>query len=505
MTPAQATIKRWREDERGILQFGNENFGVTYDAWQERALLEFADPSEQVKRVSLQACVGPGKTMVLSHAGWWFLGVQGDKTNHPQGACISITGDNLRDNLWKEYSKWHQRSRYLSAAFTHTARRIFANDHAETWFLSARSWSKTANDDALGNTLSGLHSKYVLCQADESGEIPVAILKAGEQALSVCDFGRFIQGGNPTSLDGMLYAAANTLRHLWVIIRITGDPSDPDAWVHSPRVGEQPKKWAQQQIDTYGRENPWVKGRILGVFPPQSINALLGLEDVEAAQKRHVRLEDYEWSQKRIGVDVARFGDDRTVIFPRQGLVAFKPVVMRTQNTVNIAARVARGAVQWFKTDEGLILVDDTGHWGHGVIDNLTTAGYPAIGIVSSDPAIDPRYRNRRAEMWMTMAQWVKDGGALPPVEELVAELTTPTYTFIAGRFVLEDKDQIKERLGRSPDLGDALAHTFAMPDQPAGLVAASRRTRIAEHDGDPFEHVQTPGGGKAEIDGDPF
>lgn len=70
--------------------------------------------------------------------------------------------------------------------------------------------------------------------------------------------------------------------------------------------------------------------------------------------------------------------------------------------------------------------------------------------------------------MWMEMADWIKRGGALPPNPELVAELTGPTYFFNAGKFQIEAKDQVKKRLGRSPDLADALALTFALPDQPA-------------------------------------
>jgi len=69
------------------------------------------------------------------------------------------------------------------------------------------------------------------------------------------------------------------------------------------------------------------------------------------------------------------------------------------------------------------------------------------------------------------MADWVKRGGSLPPIPELVQELTSPTYTFNQGKLQLEDKDQIKARIGRSPDLADALALTFALPDQPAQTI----------------------------------
>jgi hypothetical protein len=202
---------------------------------------------------------------------------------------------------------------------------------------------------------------------------------------------------------------------------------------------------------------------------------------------RHLRVDVYSWSQKRIGVDVARFGDDRTVLFPRQGLAAFRPVVMRRMRTTDIAARVAKAIVNWHAE---LTLVDDTGHWGHGVIDNLLAAGYPAMPVVFSHPAIAPRYRNRRAECWLSMAEWVKQGGALPNIRELVAELTQPTFTFVNGKFLLEEKDQIKKRLGRSPDLADALALTFAIADQPAALARELQRQSVGKAltDFDPFQ-----------------
>jgi phage terminase large subunit len=510
--PYAARLKRWREG-RGILQFIDEELKAKPDTWQEEAALAFASGDPEKQRISLQACAGPGKSAVLAWCGWWFLGTQGERGEHPKGAATSVTGDNLKSNLWAEFSKWQQRSAFLSSAFTWTASGIFANDHPATWRLDPKAWPKTANADEQGKTLSGLHSKYVVVLVDESGAIPSTVLRAAEQALSSCAFGKILQAGNPISLDGMLHAAATTLRHQWFVIRITGDPTDPRAWVHSPRLAALhkadqkacscPKCWAAQQIATYGRENPWVKSYILGQFPPASINALLGIEDVEAAMRRHLPRDAYEWSQKRLGVDVARFGDDRTVIFPRQGAAAFRPVIMRNERTTAIAARVARAFVTW-RAEQ--ILVDDTGHWGHGVIDNLVTAGYPAIGIVASDPGVDKRYKNRRAEMWLSMASWVKAGGALPPIPEMVAELTTPTYTFIGGQFVLEEKDQVKKRLGRSPDLADGLAQTFALPDMPAAVLEKLQARSSARTEFDPFALAGAGGGGgRAETDYDPF
>ena len=158
---------------------------------------------------------------------------------------------------------------------------------------------------------------------------------------------------------------------------------------------------------------------------------------------------------------------------------------MRKERTTDIAAAVARAQATW---NPELHLVDDTGHWGHGVIDNLYAAGLSPTGITFSDPALDRRYKNRRAEMWLEMARWVKRGGALPPIDELRAELIEPTYTFINGKFLLESKDQIKARIGRSPDLADALALTFALPEQPSDVMQQLTGQGIVAIDFDPWQ-----------------
>lgn len=495
---AAAKLASWREPPYGACRFVQDQFGATPDSWQEETLVAFCDPT--IQRLSLQACAGPGKTCVMAWCGWYFLGTQvsqdGTGFEHPKGLATSITAVNLRDNLWAELAKWQARSEFLRRAFTWTANRIFQQEHEATWFLAARSWPKTGTAEEQGRTFSGLHGRNVLVLVDESGAIPPTVLRAGEQALANTHFGKIVQGGNPISLEGMLYEAATRLRHLWFIIRITGDPDDPKAWVNAPRVanvpqGQQsPADWAREQIRTYSRENPWVKAYILGEFPPSSINTLLTLEEVTAAMARELAPDDYQWSQKRLGVDVARFGDDRTVIFARQGpnaRVPGSPVIMRGAPTTDIAARVYNAKAKWRSELE---LLDDTGHWGHGVLDQLRVAGAPAHAVVFHAPAINPRFKNRRAEMWIAMAEAIKKVVALPAhLPELVGELTTPTYTFHNGTFLLEDKDQIKARLGRSPDLADALALTYALPDMPDSmfLERVLEQPQQAEIDYDPY------------------
>lgn len=455
MTAAQERVRRWRTDPTS---FVIEQFGVEPDAWQRDVLSVFPDPTKP--RISLQACAGPGKTAVLAWCAWNFLACYAEKGEHPKGAAVSITSDNLKDNLWPELAKWQGRSPFLSEAFTWNKERIVANDHPETWFLSARSWPKSATPEEQGKTLSGLHSKFVLALIDESGAIPVTVLRAAEQALSNCVFGKILQAGNPISLEGMLYAAATQLAHLWHIIRVTGDPDDPK---RSPRID---REWAQAQIDAYGRDNPWVMSYILGKFPPSSLNSLLGPEDVQAAMNRVLPESAYRWAQGRLGVDVARYGDDRTVIFPRQGKRGFTPKVMRHIRDSAVSTDIATAVMaKRLELKFESAVMDATGGWAAGASDVLQASGAPAVNVQFHKPGLDQRYKNRRAELYFLGAEWVKSGGWLPNIPELIAEATATTYTFLNGQFQVEPKDQVKVRLGRSPDLWEAFLLTFGIPE----------------------------------------
>jgi phage terminase large subunit len=134
---------------------------------------------------------------------------------------------------------------------------------------------KSADPEAQGRTLSGLHAKYIAYFLDESGDMPTSLGRTAEQGLGNCAWGKILTGGNTTSQTGLLYEVAVRQRHLWTVFSITGDPTNPK---RSPRV---PIDWAKQQIESYGRENPWVMAFVLGEFPPGGLNTLLSVEDME--------------------------------------------------------------------------------------------------------------------------------------------------------------------------------------------------------------------------------
>lgn len=456
MSVAQQRIQAWR---KSALLFVQDNFKPeTIDEWQREAL-ELASAGDPRLRVVLRACTGPGKTVVLSWLGWWRLSCFAERGEHPKGAALSVTFENLKANLWPELSKWQQRSAFLTAAFTWTKELIYANDHPSTWFLSARSFARDADAEAIGRALSGLHSLYPFVLLDETGDMPVAVVRAAEQIFTGAPRQAAIfAAGNPTSTDGLLYHLCTQVREQWKLITITADPDDPR---RTPRVDIE---LAREQIRLYGRDNPWVMATILGKFPPGGFNALLTLDEVELSMSRVLRVEAYDWSQRRLGVDQARFGDDRTVIFPRQGLMALMPIEMRGANSLEVAARVVLAKSRWHSDME---LFDGTGGWASGSVDSMRQAGHSPLEVNAAGQAQDAGYFNARSEMWFRMADWIKKGGCLPRVPGLARELTSPQYTFQDGKFRLEEKAQIKKRLGFSPDLADALAQTFYLPDMP--------------------------------------
>lgn len=457
MTPGQERIKLWRHEP---VQFVIDNFKVKPDVWQAEFLTAFGNQDEPRMRIALQACAGPGKTAGLAWAGLNFMSCYGAIGQHPKGIALSITADNLKDNLWSEIAKWHGTSAYLKWGFDYTSERYFCKQHPDTWFLAARSFAKKANPEEQGRVLSGLHSEFVIILIDESGDIPPSVGRTAEQALSNCRFGRIAQAGNPTSHEGMLYEASKDQSHRWKIIRITGDPEDPR---RSPRI---PKQWAAEQIEQYGRENPWVMAYILGQFPPSSLNALISPDEVEDAMARPLKESAYNWAQKRTGTDVARFGDDATVIFSRQGLLLMPCVEMRNADGYQVASRLAAIKAE-FGSEADYVDVEGV---GASVADALNAMGISFVPVHFGGSPIDPRFFNKRSEILWTAANWAKNGASLPRDPLLKGEMCAHTYTMKKGKIWVAEKDDVKRLIKRSPDRFDALGTTFAAPDMPGQM-----------------------------------
>lgn len=468
MKIAADKMRLWRERPD---VFVIEVFGVQPDPKQTQILRAFP----KSPRLAMKASKGTGKTCTEAWLCWNFLLTR----PHPKIAATSVSADNLSDNLWTEMAHWMNKSKLLSESFVWTKTRIFSKDHPETWWMSARTWSKSGDKQQQANTLAGLHSAYIMFVLDESGGIPEAVMASAEAALSTCVEGHLLQGGNPTHLEGPLYRACTTDRNLWTVFEMTGDPDDPN------RSALVSVEWARSQIEKYGRDNPWVLVNVFGRFPPHSFNALIGPEELHEATKRRYKEPDFNSQPRILGVDVARFGDDSSVIFPRQGLQAFNPIQYRSVDGTTGAELTVR---KWNDWSADGVFIDNTGGFGASWIDNLIRLGKDPIGINFSSASTSGQYYNKRAEMAFGLVDWIKRGGAIPDIPELIQALTVTTYSFKGEQILIEPKEDIKLKLqGNSPDHMDALMLTFALPVEKKYTSDTSIQTRSHDSSYDPF------------------
>jgi phage terminase large subunit len=470
---AVAQVRRWRDDP---VSFVREVFRVEPDDWQADLLRAFPKHN----RLCGSACKGPGKTTGLSWLGWNFLATR----PNCKVPCTSITGPNLKDGLWAEFAKWQKKSPLLQSAFTWTQTRIFNTSSPENWWASARSWGQDADPTQQANTLAGLHEDYLCFLIDEVSEIPEGVVSAAEAALTGGVETKLVIMGNPTRTEGPLWNAVGRDAALWFVVRITGDPDDPK---RSPRINIEE---ARAQIRKYGRDSYIVRVNILGLFPERQADKLLDGRDVDEAMERSVPPGSYEHEAKILGVDVARFGDDSSILCPRQGRVVFQLKEFRGLRTNELADETINFAEKW--PADGVFV--DGGGVGAGVVDTCVgrNYGHLVFEVLFGQRALEShRFENKRTEMYWHTAEWVRGGGSLPKDSMLGAELTAPRYWYDkAQRICLEGADDVKARLGRSPDRASGLVLTFAGPVAPRGPrdPRIRQNTGPAAHDYDPYQ-----------------
>lgn len=435
-------ILRWKKEP---VAFVREVLRAEPDLWQKKVLEAILTN----QRVAMKACKGPGKSCLMAWVVWWYMFTRKDS----KIIATSVTEDNLKDGLWSELKLWQNNSPLLLELFNWTSTRITCKERPETWFASARTWAKDADKSQQANSLAGIHADNVLFVLDEVSEYPEGVVAAAEAGLTSGPNCKIVVAGNPTRTSGPLYRICTKDRRLWWVIEITGDPDDP---MRAPRINVD---WARQQIELWGRESAFVKTNVLGQFPPGQSDSVIPADIVSAAASRVIPDKTVDEFPRLLGVDCARFGDDRSVFFPRQGQVAFVPAIYRELTTMELCGQIVRYDTAW-KPDA--IFIDSVG-LGAGVYDRLRELGYDHVHAVDcGSKPVRKGFMNRRAEMWMEMKKWMAVG-AIPNDPDLIAELTGPTYQFHSdGRMKIESKDDMKKRGVASPDKADALALTFS-------------------------------------------
>ena len=416
-------------------------------------------------RTSIKSGHGTGKSSGAAFLVWWYLCC----FPHSRVPCTAPTMPQLQDVLWAEIAKWgNELHPWFRNQFEISSEKVFNKEHPKTWFAVART-ARKENPDAL----QGFHGDNLLFIVDEASGVPSEIFLPVEGALTG-KHNRILIQGNPTQTTGYLFESHNKQRSRWNALTFNSEDS--------PLVD---KAFCEGIEQGYGKDSDIYRVRVLGEFPGASINQLISRDLIDAASGKAIRPEVYRHAAKVLGVDVARMGDDQTVIIRRQGLAASDMRKFKKFDLMQVAGFVAQEIETW-QPDATFV---DVGGMGAGVVDRLRQLGHDIIEVNFGAAALhSDRHYNLRTEMWVNVREWLKAGGVLPPDDELASDLAGPQYGFDAKqRIQLERKEDMKRRGLASPDCGDALALTFAMPVSPAAMALKADQ---AHYQYDPLEYA---------------
>jgi hypothetical protein len=347
------------------------------------------------------------------------------------------------DALFSEVKHWAQKlPGPLKDTIEIFSDRIVQRGAPESSFISART-SSAERPEAL----AGVHSENVLLICDEASAIPEAVFESAAGSMSGHS-ATTILIGNPTRNTGLFFKTHHQLKGDWKTMHVS---------CMDNRLVSQ--DFVNQIAATYGENSNAYRVRVLGEFALKDDDSLISAELVDTAMTRDVVLD----SKVPIvyGVDVARFGSDRTVICKRQGNVVLGFKHWSGEDLMGTVGRIVHEA--GIDNPEE-ICVDSIG-LGGGVADRLRELGHNVRDVnVSESVALNQSAARLRDELWLAAKEWLETRAVrLPKDDDIRAELIGPTYSFTSnGKIKVEGKSEMKKRGMRSPDLADALCLTFA-------------------------------------------
>jgi hypothetical protein len=415
------------------------------DPWQKELLLDIeaklkADPDAPIFE-AVASGHGVGKSAVTAWLILWAMSTR----PHLSGVVTANTLPQLSTKTWRELAVWHKRA--INAHwFKWTATRFFHVAHPETWFVAA-----IPNTEHNSESFAGLHARYVLVIYDEASAIPDSIWEVSYGAMTTpgaiwCAF------GNPTRNSGAFRRCFGAERSRWAVRQVDARKS---ALTN--------KAFLQSLVDEYGEDHDFVRVRVKGEFPRASSTQFIASDKVDAARARQVETRVFSAYPKVLGVDVARFGNDESVIQFRQGPMVFDPRPFAGVDTMQLVSFVAEA---YLEHRPAYIAVDGTGVGG-GVVDRLRQLPEikcPIVDVQFGAQARDTKaYANTRTELWGRMRDWLAGEVSLPDYRKLLDDLVAVEYGYNQRmQLQLERKQDMKARGLASPDYGDALAITFA-------------------------------------------
>jgi hypothetical protein len=470
-------VRRWKSS--GPATSRRTGKPLEIEDWQREGLSYLVEhephdwcDGSPAKGIAFRGAKGIGKGVEDAWIIWWLEACfpvperRGDERHR----------DNLRDNLWKELAVWYGRAPILQKMFEIAASASFrgrSRDLRGASGTARRGRSRRTRQGPAGGGGAGPAHRARRGGHRRGGSVPPGVLHAAEGIHANPVHSLVVLSGNCDSMEGALYDATVKRAHRYHVIKVTGDPDDPKC---SKRID---KEHNRQLIADYGRNDPVVLINVLGEFPATGVSKLLGPADIEKAVKRRSRPVVRAGGQGR-GARHRAPGPRLERLHAAAGPVHFEQRVWRIPDLMLLADQVAM-RIEEDKPDALIVLATGIG-WG--VVDRLKQMGYGdlVIAVDEGTDALDGKFANRRAEMWWHGSEWVKHRGQLLKDPELHADLQAmglPVPVLKgATRLLLDPAEDVRARLGRSPDKGTSLVGTFAAPVAPKGLRQAKHAQR---------------------------
>ena len=430
------------------------------DKWQKAQMMRIRDairkdPEGYQIREAIASGHGIGKGAQQAMLTHWHLATR----INPAGVTTANTMAQLRGKTWREIALWNSDA-INGHWFDWTATKMAMKGFSETWFQDA-----TPNSEHNSQSFAGLHGDYVLVVFDEASTIPQKIFEVTEGALTTPKT-IFLIFGNPTEGSGAFYDVFHKFKKLWTCTHV--DSRTARMATLQPSNLLRMETW----IDLFGIDSDFVKVRILGQFPQQSSSQFIGRGIVEEARARECQV--FGNATKVMGLDVARYGDDASVISRVHGRKLYPQSLIRQFDTMQVADWAAAEYRKW-RPD--VFYVDAIGI-GAGVYDRLLQLGIPAVEVIGgAKPSIEYQGKllNKRAECWWVMREWLKTADIPADDEELADQLTMVEYGHDRSRMLLkmQSKEEMKSLGYDSPDKADSLSFCFAASHAEISMTGA--------------------------------
>jgi hypothetical protein len=424
------------------------------EEWQRWALESIRDkmigPGEAIAKIAVASGHGVGKSTLAAWVILWGISSAPDC----RGLVTGSTEAQVMQRLRAELKIWARRSR-LESLFDLGATALVSRDpaHSMTHRVDMVAWT-----EARPESFAGLHNagRRILVVVDEASAVPDVIFQTLEGTGTDASTELvFLMLGNPLNPSGYFFDAFNKFSDGWSTRHVDSREVSFTSKAHFERIAAQ-----------YGETSDYFKMRVTGQFPSVGASQFLPPALVQMAMER--QLVRPAGDPLILGIDVARYGPDNSVLFPRRGLDA-RSIPYESYNGLSIPQLEEKVVAFVNRYPDVMQIHVDGGGLGGGLVDHLRLRlSIPIIDVVGSGKPDQGmigggKYANKRAESYGVLKGALETGLCLPNDRELFEELTCFEYLFDRrGDILMESKIDLRRRNISSPDAGDALALTFA-------------------------------------------